>query len=64
MVNVHPLHICMSFFITGTATTALVLQDYPSISHINSVAQANSFILLFAVVEAYKDVYQVHRKDE
>ena len=35
------------------------VQDYPSISHINSVVQANSFILLFGVIKSYINIYQV-----
>ena len=32
--------------------------DYPSISHINSVAQLNNFLIIFAVKDIYKDIYQ------
>jgi hypothetical protein len=32
--------------------------DYPSISHINYVAQQNSFVLIFAVSPSYKAIYE------
>ena len=32
--------------------------DYPSVSHINSVAQLNNFLIIFAVKDIYKDIYQ------
>ena len=32
--------------------------DYPSISHINSVAQQHNFLIIFAVRDIYRDIYQ------
>ena len=32
--------------------------DYPSVSHINSVAQKNNFLIIFAVIEQYKEAYK------
>lgn len=34
------------------------LMDYPSISHISSVAQKNSFVLIFAVMERYEATWK------
>ena len=41
---------------SGFYTEAEVL-DYPSVSHINSVAQLNNFIIIFAVTEQYQEAY-------
>jgi hypothetical protein len=41
---------------SGNYTESLTL-DYPSISQINYVAQKNSFIILFAIVPEYKEIY-------
>ena len=34
------------------------LQDYPSVSHINSVAQLYNFLVIFAVIEQYRETYK------
>ena len=34
------------------------LLDYPSVSHINSVAQQNNFLIIFAVIEQYRETYK------
>ncbi len=38
--------------------TQSTIMDYPSISHINYVAQQNSFVLIFAVSPSYKAIYE------
>ena len=42
---------------SGFYTQAEVL-DYPSVSHINSVAQQNNFLIIFAVIEQYRETYK------
>ena len=32
--------------------------DYPSVSHINSVAQENNFLIMFAVIDKYQEAYR------
>ena len=32
--------------------------DYPSVSHINSVAQENNFLIMFAVIDKYREAYK------
>ena len=32
--------------------------DYPSVSHINSVAQENNFLIMFAVIDKYQEAYK------
>jgi len=34
------------------------LLDYPSISHISSVAQSSNYIIIFAVIKKYKEIYE------
>ncbi len=38
--------------------THSTLLDYPSISHINYVANTNSFVVIFAVIPRYKSIYE------
>ena len=35
------------------------MKDYPSVGMISRIAQENNFIILFAVPQEYKQVYQV-----
>ena len=41
----------------GNYTKSDIL-DYPSISHINYVAQTNSFVIIFAIMPEYKEIYK------